>query len=131
MKTTFFFLMILACVSSFSQTQEEMNQEAYGYYQRAEAELNQVYQQILNDYQYDALFIEKVKAVQRIWISYRDAQVLMKFPYENKGSEYGDVYPMCVSHYLQDLTQIRTEELRMWVHGVEEGDICSGSVKIN
>ncbi|MEZ4779507.1 MAG: lysozyme inhibitor LprI family protein [Flavobacteriaceae bacterium] len=131
MKTITTFLLFLVCGISFSQSQEEMNQEAYSNYQRADTELNQVYQQILKEYQHDTLFIEKLKEVQRLWVGYRDAQVLMKYPYENKGSEYGDVFPMCVSYYLQELTQYRTEDLRLWLQGVEEGDVCSGSVKIN
>ncbi|MEZ4859275.1 MAG: lysozyme inhibitor LprI family protein [Flavobacteriaceae bacterium] len=131
MKKLLLLPLLVINLTAFSQSQAEMNQEAHNDYQKADAELNEVYQTILKEYQEESLFIEKLKAVQRIWITYRDAQLAMKYPYENKGGEYGDGYPACVSNYLQELTQIRTEQLRMWVQGVEEGDICSGSIKIN
>jgi len=55
----------------------------------------------------------------------------MKFPGKNKQVEYGSIYPMCVSIYLKELTEDRTDKLRVWLNGIEEGDMCSGSVKTN
>ena len=55
----------------------------------------------------------------------------MKFPAENKQLEYGSVYPMCYSLFLKEMTEERTKKLRVWLTGIKEGDICSGSVKMN
>lgn len=38
-------------------------------------------------------------------------------------------YPMCRYMAVLELTKKRVEELRRWVDGVEEGDVCSGSIK--
>ena len=37
---------------------------------------------------------------------------------------------MCEAIYLNELTKSRIETLKTWLEGIEEGDICSGSVKI-
>ena len=55
----------------------------------------------------------------------------MKFPAENKQAEYGSVYSMCASEFLKELTEERIEKLQVWLKGIEEEEICSGSVKIN
>lgn len=116
--------------TSFSQTQSEMNKEASNAYKKADANLNNVYKQILAKYKTDTVFIDKLRKTQRIWITYRDAELEMKFPAENKQLEYGSVYPMCVSLFLKELTEERIQRLKVWIDGAEEGDICTGSVKL-
>lgn len=37
---------------------------------------------------------------------------------------------MCVSMYLEKLTRERIKTLKEWINGVEEGDVCIGSVKM-
>nr|WP_246124494.1 MULTISPECIES: lysozyme inhibitor LprI family protein [Bizionia] len=106
-----------------------MNDEANNEFRKADAELNNVYQKIITEYKTDSIFIERLKKTQRIWISYRDAELEMKFPAEDKRVEYGSVFPMCVSYFLGKLTEERTEKLKIWLDGIEEGDVCSGSVK--
>ena len=116
-------------LTSFSQTQSEMNKESNNEYKKADIELNNVYQKILSEYKSDSIFINRLKKTQRIWITYRDAELEMKFPAENKQTEYGSVYPMCVSLFLKELTKNRIEHLKVWLNGIEEGDVCVGSVK--
>lgn len=99
-------------------------------YRKADIELNNVYQKILIEYKSDSIFIDRLKKTQSIWISYRDAELEMKFPAENKQLEYGSIYPMCVSIFLKELTEERTEKLKVWLNGIEEGDMCLGSVKL-
>ena len=123
------FIILTLSLNCISQTQAEMNLNANNGYKRADKELNTVYKKILTEYKTDSLFIDRLKNSQRIWTSYRDAELEMKFPAENKQFDYGSVYPMCVSHYLKKLTEERIENLRVWVNGIEEGEICSGSVK--
>ena len=118
-------------LNCFSQTQSEMNKNASNKYKDADIELNKVYQEILTEYNSDSIFIDRLKKTQRIWVSYRDAELEMKFPLKKKPFEYGSIYPMCVSLFLKELTEERTKKLKVWINGVEEGDVCSGSVKIN
>ena len=117
-------------LSCFSQSQSEMNKEANTEYKKADIELNNVYQKILTEYKSDSIFIDRFKKTQRIWISYRDAELEMKFPAKNKRGQYGSVYPMCFSYFLKELTEERTEKLKVWLIGIEEGDVCTGSVKM-
>ncbi len=116
---------------AFGQTQHEMHKDANNRYKKSDNELNKVYQKILTEYKSDSIFINRLKKTQKIWIAYKDAELEMKFPAENKQAQYGSVYPMCVSLFLKELTDERTKKLRVWLNGIEEGDMCSGSVKTN
>lgn len=125
--TTICFIFICSCC--YSQTQSQMNYEAELNYKKADSILNSVYKNILKAYQKDTIFITKLKQTQRIWISYRDAELEMKYPLPNKRKEYGSVYPMCASLYLEELTKERIGKLKLWLSGKDETDVCNGSVK--
>jgi uncharacterized protein YecT (DUF1311 family) len=130
MKKLITIIVLTLTINCFSQTQGEMNTDASNAYKKVDMELNNVYQKVLTEYKSDLTFINRLKKAQRIWISYRDAELEMKFPAENKQYEYGSIYPMCVSYFLKGLTEERTEKLRVWLTGIQEGDACSGSVKM-
>jgi uncharacterized protein YecT (DUF1311 family) len=115
-------------LTGFSQTQAEMNKEANESFKKADKELNDTYKAILSDYKTDTVFIKNLKASQRIWITFRDAELKVKYP-EKEPGYYGSVYPMCVSIYLEQLTRERIKTLKVWIDGTEEGDVCAGSVK--
>ncbi|HEY2915399.1 MAG TPA: lysozyme inhibitor LprI family protein, partial [Candidatus Angelobacter sp.] len=89
-------------------------------------ELNATYQGILKKYADDPAFIGRLRTAQRAWLKFRDAQLQMKFPPSN---QVGSVAPMCHALYKAELTQARTRELKIWLDGIEEGDVCAGSVK--
>ena len=110
-------------------TQLESNQCADKQYQEADAELNRVYKAILEKYKKDALFIEKLRAAQRAWLAYRDAEIEAKYPHAGEPRYYGSIFPMCDALYRAELTQERTRKLREWLDGGEEGDACGGSVE--
>lgn len=112
-----------------AQTQLEMNEEANEAYKKADKELNAVFNKTLQEYQSDAKFIAKLRASQRAWIKFRDAEVEAQFPETDKRGQYGSVYPMCWSMALTDLTKERIKKLRVWLDGVEEADVCAGSIK--
>ncbi len=112
-----------------AQSQGDMNAQADASYQKADRELNTVYQQILRQYKSDATFISRMKASQRIWIQFRDAEMLARYPVKNGRVEYGSVFPMCWATHLEELTKARTAQLKVWVDGIPEGDVCSGSVR--
>lgn len=96
----------------------------------ADAELNRVYKAILEKYKKDALFIEKLRAAQRAWLTYRDAEIEAKYPHAKEDRYYGSSLGMCDPLYRAQLTQERVRKLREWLDGSEEGDICSGSVDV-
>jgi hypothetical protein len=37
---------------------------------------------------------------------------------------------MCYSAYKEELTRQRIKTLQQWLEGVEEGDVCAGSLKL-
>ena len=126
-----FILVIILCIStnfSFAQTQFEMNKEAGGNYLKADKELNLIYNKILREYKSDTEFIKNLKASQIIWIKFRDSEMKVKFP-EREVGYYGSIQPVCRYSYLEKLTKIRINDLKVWLTGIEEGDVCSGSVK--
>ena len=115
----------------FSQTQAEMNKTAYAEFSKADKKLNEVYQKILTEYKSDSTFIKSLKNAQRIWIKFRDAELEMKYPNYKEPHYYGSSHPMCSASYLKKMTKERTEKLIVWLNGIKEGDMCSGSVKMN
>ena len=117
---------ILYTLTGFSQSQGEMNQNAANNFNKADKELNKVYQQVLTKYKSDTAFIRNFKKAQRLWIQLRDAEVNTMYP--EQSSSYGSVYPMCVNNYMAELTVARTRHLRLWLEGTIEGDVCSGAM---
>jgi uncharacterized protein YecT (DUF1311 family) len=114
-----------------AKTQLEMNGCAYGMYQEEDTELNRVYREVLKRYKEDHVFIKKFQEAQRAWLKFRDAQFEAMFPQilDSRGQyNYGSVFPMCSSLYKASLTHTRVEEIRAWLEGTEEGDVCSGSL---
>ena len=114
--------------TSYSQTQAMMNKEAAESYQKTDKELNETYQAILAEYKKHPLFIQNLKASQRIWIKFRDAELKLKYP-ETEPGYYGSIHLMCVSNYSEKLTRERVKTLQVWINGIEEGNVCGGSVK--
>ena len=105
-----------------------MNTEAFENYKKADTKLNQVYSQILKEYKSNKVFITYLKNAQRLWIQFRDAEMKAMYP-EREDGYYGSVHPMCWNIYLQELTEERIKKLNIWLLGIEEGDVCNGSVK--
>lgn len=127
MKHFIFFIILVTSISCFAFDSGPIHNPQDSY-QLADKELNIVYQRILNEYQTDTLFIENLKASQRIWVTFRDAELKVKYP-ESEPGYYGSIYPVCVSNYLEGLTRERIKTLKIWLEGIEEGDVCAGSVR--
>ena len=130
----FLFLLVFPAVglpasgSATRQTQLQLNQEACAEYKKADAEMNGVYRRINKEYSRDVAFIAALKKAQLAWIRYRDADMQSVFP--GDPSQYGSIHPMCQCVRLSETTKERTRVLSKWVDGVEEGDVCAGSVKV-
>ena len=105
-----------------------MNEDAIKSYQKADKELNTIYQKILKEYAEDTVFIKNFKSAQRIWVQSRDAEMKALYP-DREDGYYGSVQPMCWYTSITQLTDERAKKLKIWVTGVREGDVCSGSVK--
>ncbi|MCF0038695.1 lysozyme inhibitor LprI family protein [Dyadobacter fanqingshengii] len=97
-------------------------------YAKAEIEINSVYQKILREYATDKEFIKNLRTSQRLWIQFRDAEVRARYPQREPGY-YGSVHSMCLANLKTELTNERIKVLRVWLTGIEEGDVCAGSVK--
>ena len=125
-----FHILFFLCfvLNELGQTQLEMNEAAQAKFNQADKQLNIVYKKVLTSYSRDSNFIAQLKASQRIWIQFRDAEMKMKFP-EKDQSIYGSVFPMCWYIYMEELTVERTKKLKLWLTGAKEGEVCSGSIK--
>jgi uncharacterized protein YecT (DUF1311 family) len=114
-----------------AQSQAAMDECASKSLDAADKELNQVYQQVLAKYASDKVFVGKLRAAQKAWVAFRDAELDARYPASNKSLQYGSVYPMCADNELEAMTRKRTEELREWLKGATEGDACAGSYRSN
>lgn len=129
MKKLKIFITLIFSLNCIAQTQSEINNEAYLDFKKSDEKLNQVYKTILFKYKSDYVFLKSLKKSQRLWIQFRDAEMEMKYPnYKNR--RYGSIHPTCRSLYLKELTDTRIKTLNEWVCGIEEGNVCAGSVKI-
>lgn len=141
MKTSWLFVLCLtlplcahaadrSCYESPSQA--GLNACAADEFTKADQQLNKVWKAILVKYKDQPVFLEKLKASQKLWLQFRDAEVAAHFPVgkgEDAATQYGSVYPMCVSQAQTELTQQRTQQLQAWLKGTQEGDVCAGSIK--
>ena len=91
--------------------QSELNACAAEEFNRADAELNRVYHQLLKRVESDKLATTKIKWAEQTWIVYRDAYLEAMFPAEDKAN-YGSIYPMEHSKLLTKLTQEHTTALK-------------------
>ena len=99
---------------------------------KADAELNSVWKSILAKYKDQPQFLDKLKAAQRLWLQFRDAELEAQYPLakgQDARTQYGSMYPTCYSGAKAKLTRQRTEQLKAWLDGAQEGDSCSGSIK--
>ena len=113
-----------------AQTQLELTRAAQVEYERRDSELNTVFARILKEYRDDGRFVRKLRLAQRAWIAFRDAHLAAVFPEDNPERTYGSSYAMCRWKLLTKITGARTEELKIWIEGVEEGDACAGSRRV-
>jgi uncharacterized protein YecT (DUF1311 family) len=89
-------------------TQFDMNQCAQKDFEAADKKLNEAYKRVVAAQEGDTA---KLKAAQRAWISFRDAECT----FETAGSEGGSIHPMEYSMCLTKLTNARTKELTTYL----------------
>lgn len=127
-KITIVFIMLLITCALFSQDQTDLNRQALSELKEIEQEMEDIYQEILNQYNAENIFLDKFITSQEVWIQYRDAYLEAFFPEEDK-MNYGSTFLMCYRLKRIELTEERIEHLRIWLDGVPQGDVCRGSVK--
>ncbi len=111
-----------------------MNQQAGDRLAAADDELNRVYREIRRRYSDRPIFLEKLKLAQRAWIAFRDAELDALYPpteYGDQRASYGSMFPMCYGNAKERLTRERTQQLRRWLDGIKEGNVCGGSIKLD
>ena len=87
-------------------TQFELNQCAARARDKADAELNKVYRELMKDT--GTTERAKLRAAQLAWIKFRDAHC----DYESVGNKGGSIYPMVVSFCLAEVTGTRVKQLQ-------------------
>ena len=99
-------------------TQVELNECTAQAYQAADKELNDAYQVLVGKLSNNAASLEKLRAAQRAWIGFRDAECA----FESRAVEGVSAQPMVRNGCLEALTETRTETLREHAE-CEEGDL--------
>ncbi|HEV2802833.1 MAG TPA: lysozyme inhibitor LprI family protein [Pyrinomonadaceae bacterium] len=89
-----------------ANTQFELNQCAARARDKADAELNKVYRDLLKDT--GTTERAKLRAAQLAWLKFRDAHC----DYESIGNKGGSIYPMVMSFCLAEVTTARVKQLR-------------------
>ena len=98
-------------------TQFDMNECADKAYQATDKVLNEVYKKVVAAQEGDSA---KLKAAQRAWIGFRDAQC----SFETADSEGGSIQPMEYSICLTKLTKARTAELNAYLACQKDAAKC-------
>ena len=89
-----------------AQSQSEMNMEAADSFRRADATLNKVYQKVMAALDEEAK--GKLKAAQRAWVAFRDAQA----QFEADEARGGSMAPLLYEGARATLTNLRIKELQ-------------------
>ena len=100
-----------------SGTQIEMNQCALEDFEKIDAKLNQVWKQLLDKEKDNTSYIKKLRAAQRAWIVFRDAEIAAMFACDEDNPRYcwGSMYPMLYHIALGELTEARIKRLQEYL----------------
>lgn len=96
-----------------AQSQHEMNQQAYAAFEKADKELNEIYAKVRA--KLDKEGKEKLKAAQRAWMAFRDAQAELDADLMRGGS----AAPMLSAGSKAQSTKKRVEELKEFLKQLE------------
>lgn len=104
------------------RTQSELTACAGQDLAKADAELNQVYRQVLKRYANDRHRVARIVRAEKAWIVFRDSEVDASNPKSRKVQS--EVLDMCRAGDRARLTRERVLQLRTLLDH-EEGDLCS------
>ncbi|MBO1074075.1 lysozyme inhibitor LprI family protein [Roseomonas marmotae] len=108
----------LAQDCSRQATQADMNECAGDGLRKADAALNEAYQQIMARLRPDAPARQALRDAQRAWIRFRDGEC----DFATIGVEGGSIRPMLAAQCRQRLTEERLAQLRRYL-SCREGDL--------
>ena len=60
---------------------------------------------------------KKIETAQKAWAAYREAELELLYPAEDKQANYGSMYPMCCANDRAQLTRRRSREIRALLRG--------------
>jgi uncharacterized protein YecT (DUF1311 family) len=80
--------------ASKAQGQLELDRCADEDSKRADAELNQTYQKLLETVKSNTKANSAIRASERLWIQYRDSYIKAMYPEDDKQAAYGSFFPM-------------------------------------
>lgn len=101
-----------ACHARSSQA--DLNACADADFVKADKALNDSYQLVMQQMADDPVFVNNLRAAQRAWVAFRDAELEARFSCaEHDVREcWGSMYPMLWSARKAELTRERTKQLR-------------------
>lgn len=118
--------MMLGGACDDADTQLDLNECMAAEADAADAELNAVYRQVMQELEGQPVAIAKLRAAQRLWIPLRDADIEARYPVgkgENPRVLYGSMYPMLHAANKAELTRQRTRWLRATFLDRAEGEL--------
>jgi len=95
----------------------EMNQCAYEDFQKADKELNKVYQEVRKKNKNDQLFLKNLKTSQKLWLKFLDAELntIYSCPEGNQRIFFGSMFPLLYNGSKTELTNDRTTQLKRYL----------------
>lgn len=100
--------------------QSTMNMCADKDYQAADKKLNEIYGKLMTALD-DAKYKAKLKAAEKAWIQYRDAECTFEVA-ENEG---GSIYPLVYAGCATRLTDVHAKELQTYLSCWKNADKCN------
>ena len=100
-------LVALSASPVFAQSQSEMNREAAASFVKADVELNRVYAKVLTSLDDEGR--AKLKAAQRAWVIFRDAQAAFEMDFEARGGSMG---PLIYEGFRARVTKARVAQFK-------------------
>lgn len=99
-------------------TQMEMNQCAYEAFQKADQELNKVYNEVRQKNKEDKLFLKNLKTSQRVWLKFLEAELnaIYSCPEGNQRICFGSMFPLLYNDSKTELTKERTIQLKRYLN---------------
>lgn len=99
-------------------TQREMEACARDDFNEADKELNRIYQALLKKQAHDTLFVSKLRAAQRAWLAFLNADLDAQFACregESRSACWGSQYAMAYMKRKAELTRERTKHLQRFL----------------
>lgn len=128
MRKVLLLLALLATTALQAQTWQEEMKAAQNNLKAASSQMAGLISYIDSAYSHNTALLILLKSSQNAWEKYSEAQIKMRYPSYN-AQNYNRHIALCVSNYMTQLINSRIALLQEWKEGIEEGDLCAGSVQ--